>query len=149
VEIKIIKENRNPLIKRREIVFSVKHENAATPTRAELRKELATKLKSTPEQTFVIKVETKTGSTEAIGEAQVYDSAEIAKSIIPEYILIRSLPPEERKKLAEERRAKAVAKKPEEKKPAEKKPEAEKRAPEPKKPEEEKPKPPKTEPPKA
>ena len=122
MEIKIAKESYNPLLKRKELSFSVKHPSAETPPRFELRQELATKLKSTLDQTFVIKLKTKTGTKEAVGEAQVYDSVERAKSIVPAHIVVRNLPPEERKKITEAKAAK-VEKKPREKKTEEKKPE--------------------------
>lgn len=122
MEIKISKESYNPLLKRKEVSFSVKHPSAGTPPSFELRKELAAKLKSTLDQTFIIKLKTKTGTKEAVGEAQVYDSAERAKSIVPAHIAVRNLPPEERKKIAETKAAK-VEKKPREKKAEEKKPE--------------------------
>jgi ribosomal protein S24E len=118
VEIKISKENYNPLLKRKEITFSVKHPSTGTPPRFELRKELAAKLKATLDQTFIINLKTKTGTKEAVGEAQIYDSVERAKSILAEHLTVRNLPPEERKKLAEAKAAKPE-KKPEEKKKAE------------------------------
>lgn len=133
MEIKIAKESYNPLLKRKEVSFSVKHPSTGTPPRFELRKELATKLKSTLDQTFIVKLETKTGTNEAVGEAQVYDSVDRAKAIVPAHILVRNLPPEERKKITEAKAAK-VEKKPPEKKAKEKKPEE-------KKPEEKKPEP--------
>ena len=120
MEIKIAEESYNPLLKRKEIYFSVKHPSAGTPPRFEIRKELATKLKSTLDQTFIIKLKTKTGTGEAVGEAQVYDSVERAKLITPAHILTRNLSPEERKKIAEAKPAK-VEEKPKEKKAEEKK----------------------------
>ena len=125
MKIEIADKSYNPLLKRKEIIFSVKHPSAETPPRFEVRKALATKLKSTLDQTFIINLKTKTGTGEAVGEAQVYDSVERAKIITPAHILTRNLPPEERKKTAEAKPAK-VEEKPKEKKAEEKKAEEKK-----------------------
>jgi len=121
VEIKIASERYNPLLKRREVIFRVSHASATTPQRFELRKKLATLLNSNLDATLLIKVETKTGTNEAVGEAHIYDTPERAKAMAPTHWL-RNLPPEEKAKLAEAKPAKTERKKPEKmtgKKPSE------------------------------
>lgn len=45
VKIEIVEEKENPFFKRKELRVEVSHESAATPSKAELAKELATKYK--------------------------------------------------------------------------------------------------------
>ena len=74
----------------------VKIEHAETggpPTRLEVRKELATILKTDLELVYVKKIETKTGTMTAFGEANAYDSVEQAKLTEPKYTVARNLPP--------------------------------------------------------
>ncbi len=132
MDIKIISENYNPAIKRKEILFQAKHKSASTPQRFELRQKLAAAVNSKLESTFIIKAETKTGTNETMGEAHVYDTPEKAKLIVQKHIWIRNLSPEDRAKIAETKTAK-VEKKPAEKAPAKAAKEEPKKKPEEKK----------------
>ncbi|HYB92667.1 MAG TPA: 30S ribosomal protein S24e [archaeon] len=132
MDIKIISENYNPAIKRKEILFQAKHKSASTPQRFELRQKLAAAVNSKLESTFIIKAETKTGTNETMGEAHVYDTPEKAKLIVQKHIWIRNLSPEDRAKIAETKTAK-VEKKPSEKAPAKAAKEEPKKKPEEKK----------------
>jgi len=99
MKIKIISKEINPLLKRTEIAFEVKHtEKEGTPPRLEVRKELAAALKADLQLVYIKKIETKSGATTATGEANVYDSLEQAKLLEPEYIFVRNAPPEKPKK---------------------------------------------------
>jgi small subunit ribosomal protein S24e len=102
MEIKIISEKENPLLKRKEINFQVEHnETGNTPPRLEVRKAVATTLKKDLDLVFVKKCETKTGTHVAVGIANVYDSVEQARLIEPEYIIKRNMPPEQPKEKEE------------------------------------------------
>jgi len=93
MEIKIISENENPLLRRREVQFKVEHgQVGCTPQRLEIRTAIANKLKKDTELVFIKKLETKTGTNTAIGIANIYDSMEQAKLIEPEYIIKRNVP---------------------------------------------------------
>lgn len=93
MEIKIVSEKKNPLLKRREIHFQIKHnQTGSTPPRLEVRKAVADALKTNVELVFIKKLETKTGTQIATGLANVYDSIEQAKLIEPEYIINRNVP---------------------------------------------------------
>jgi len=120
MEIEILSERYNPLLKRKEVVFQVKHEKTrGTPSRFEIRTKLAEILKVKLEQVYVRKVETKTGTMTALGEANAYDSTEQAMLIEPKFIIERNIPKEK----AEETKKPEKAEKPEEEKeekPAEK-----------------------------
>jgi len=124
MEIKITKEQQNRLLKRKEITFEIDHsQTRGTPQRLEVRNKLAEVLKTKPELVYVKRVETKTGTMKATGEANAYESIEQAKLIEPKYIIARNIPQEKKEK------AEAPApppKKPE--KPAEKKEEPPKKS---------------------
>jgi small subunit ribosomal protein S24e len=92
VKVKIIKKNRNELLKRNEITFSVDHTGSGSTSRIETREKLANILDSNKECVFIKKFETKTGSMIMIGEANVYDLVEEAKKIEPEHIILRNTP---------------------------------------------------------
>jgi ribosomal protein S24E len=98
MEVKIVSEKENQLLKRKEVSFRVEHESdGSTPTRPEIRKAVASALKKNTDLVFIKKLETKTGTHSAIGFANIYDSAEQAKLIEPEYIVTRNVPPEKPK----------------------------------------------------
>jgi len=98
MEVKIISDKENSLLKRREIYFYVEHgQTGCTPPRLEIRSAVANALKTDTNLVFVKKLETKTGTHMAAGMANVYDSIEQAKLIEPEYIIKRNVPPEKPK----------------------------------------------------
>jgi len=95
MKLKIVSKEQNPLLKRKEVTFSVEHaQTGGTPTRVEVRKQLATLLKTDLELVYVKHVETKTGTMVAIGEANAYDSIEQAKLMEPKHIIARNATPE-------------------------------------------------------
>jgi len=99
MRIEIVTEKQNPMLKRKEIYFRVDHaETGSTPSRLEIRKAVASSLKADVETVFVKRFETKTGTSIAFGVADVYDSVEQAKSVEPEYIVKRNIPPVEKPK---------------------------------------------------
>ncbi|MEM3769931.1 MAG: 30S ribosomal protein S24e [Candidatus Bathyarchaeia archaeon] len=103
MEVKILSENVNPLLKRKEVVFQVDHnQTGSTPQRLEVKSTIAKLLKTDANLVFIKKLETKTGTRKAIGLANVYDSIEHAKLIEPEYIVKRNIPPEKTKEEGKE-----------------------------------------------
>ncbi len=102
MEIKITTEQQNRLLKRKEITFEVDHSQArGTPQRLEVRSKLAELLKTQTDLVYVKRLETKTGTMRAKGEANIYESMEQAKLIEPEYIVNRNIPPKKEEKPAE------------------------------------------------
>lgn len=96
MEIKIVSEKENLLLKRKEVHFEVKHKQAgSTPARLEIRKGVAKALNTKTDLVFVRKVETKTGTRIAVGRANIYDSPDNARLAEPEYIIERNMPREE------------------------------------------------------
>lgn len=103
MEIKILAENDNVLLKRKEVVFQVNHnQTGSTPPRLEVKNALAKALKKDANLIFIKKLETKTGTRMAVGVANVYDSIEQAKLIEPKYIINRNIPPEKPKEEGKE-----------------------------------------------
>ena len=99
MKLKIVSKKQNPLLKRKEVTFRIEHaQTGGTPTRVEVRKQLATLLKTDLKLVYVKKVETKTGTMVAIGEANVYESIEQAKLMEPKHIIARNAIPEEPEK---------------------------------------------------
>lgn len=76
MEIKIIKETENKLLARREIVANVLFEKA-TPTRKDIQKELAKKIKSAEELSIIKQIKTNFGEASAVVTAYVYSDKEI------------------------------------------------------------------------
>ena len=96
MNVKILSKEYNPLLKRKEVTFKVEHtESGGTPPRFEVRKKLATLLKKDIELVYVRKMETKTGTMTAVGEANAYDSVEQAKIVEPKHIVARNSPPKQ------------------------------------------------------
>ncbi|MDH7478183.1 MAG: 30S ribosomal protein S24e [Candidatus Bathyarchaeota archaeon] len=98
MNIKIISDKTNPLLKRREVEFQVEHtQTGSTPPRVEVRKALASALKADIDLVVIKKFETKTGTNAAVGIVNVYDSLEQLRLIEPEYIIKRNFPAEKPK----------------------------------------------------
>ncbi|MEM3704109.1 MAG: 30S ribosomal protein S24e [Candidatus Bathyarchaeia archaeon] len=103
MEIKILTENENALLKRKEVIFHVEHnQTGSTPPRLEVRNALAKLMKKDANLVFIKKLKTKTGTHIAVGTANVYDSIEHARLIEPEYIINRNVPPEKTKEEGKE-----------------------------------------------
>lgn len=97
MKVTITQQEYNPLLKRKEIAFEVDHKQTrGTPTRLEVRNALAEMLKAKPEVVCVKRIETKTGTMIAVGEANAYDTVEQAKLIEPKYIIERNTPKEKK-----------------------------------------------------
>ena len=128
MDLKVRQDTYNPLLKRKEVEVEVDHGGQGTPSRIDLRKAVASKFSTKPENVYVIDVDTKTGTQSALCQIEVYDDAKTAQETVPKYIQTRNLPPEERKQVREQEakkeEAKAKPEKPKAAKPAEAKPEA-------------------------
>ena len=101
MEVKIVSTKENPLLKRKEVGFSIEHgPKGKTPQRLEVKKALAAELKISEELVFVKRMRTKTGTSIAVGVANAYETVEQAKLIEPEYMRKRNSPPEKPKEEA-------------------------------------------------
>jgi len=103
MQVKIVSEKKNSLLKRREVHFRVEHgQLGKTPQRLDVRKAIAAELKVSEDVVFVKKMQTRTGTRVTFGTANVYESAEQARLIEPEYIIKRNIPAEKPKEGEEE-----------------------------------------------
>ena len=90
MEIRILEDKANPLMKRHELRFEVAHATAATPSRDAVRGELS-KLVSAPKDRVIIeRMHARFGTAVTRGDAVVYDSAEAVKATVRDHILIRN-----------------------------------------------------------
>jgi ribosomal protein S24E len=106
MEIKVSNESYNPLLKRKEITLEIDHSGEGTPQRFDIRKRMASKLNAKIENVFVISLDTSTGLQRSTCALQVYDDSRAALSTVPEHVVTRNLPPEERVKAKEAKAAK-------------------------------------------
>jgi len=90
MEIKIVEERTNPLLQRHEIRFEIAHATAATPTRESVRTELSKVVHAPKDRVIIERMHPRFGTAVTRGEANVYDSADAAKSITREHILVRN-----------------------------------------------------------
>ena len=93
MEIKVISEKENQLLRRKEIRFQVKHDAASTPPRLDVRRAVADALRANVDLVFVKKFITRPGMHTAIGVANLYESLGQAKLVEPGYIVKRNVPP--------------------------------------------------------
>lgn len=66
----------------------------STPTRSEVRREIAVLLKAELDRVWIRKMETKTGTNLTVGLAHVYDDPAKALQVEPEHIIRRNQQPE-------------------------------------------------------
>ena len=95
---------RNPLFNRQEVEFKV--EQAATPSRSNVRIGVAVALKADLNRVYVRNIETKSGTHLTIGTAHVYDDSAQALNVEPKYIIDRNQKAE--KKVEEDVSAESV-----------------------------------------
>ncbi len=109
MELQIINDKSNPLLKRRDV--SVKISDKATPSRTEVKNKLAALANTKPELIVIESLDTVFGGQEVFGTVSIYESEERLKQLAHKHLIERSAP-----KPAEEKPAEA--------KPAEAKPKA-------------------------
>ena len=90
MEIKIVEQRPNPLLKRTEYRFEIGHSAASTPSRDSIRAELAKDLKVPKDRVIVERMNSKFGTPKTVGEALVYASPDDAKGVEREHVLIRN-----------------------------------------------------------
>jgi ribosomal protein S24E len=90
MELKILKELPNPLLKRIEYQFEITHVAASTPSLDEVRVELSKQLKVSKDRLVVERMNAKFGAPRTQGEALAYTNADAVMKISREHILIRN-----------------------------------------------------------
>lgn len=90
MELQIIKDKTNPILKRREISLKVK--DKVTSSRIELKNKLAATLNSKPELIVVEHLNTIFGKQEMIGTAHIYQTDERLKQLAHQHLIKRDAP---------------------------------------------------------
>ena len=102
MEIVIDSKRNNPLLKRTEVHFTVKHDGEGTPNRELIRSELADKLNAKKENIIVNIIKTGFGIHETTGYAKVYSSSKQSQDLEKNHFLHRNKLIEPKKKEAKE-----------------------------------------------
>ena len=88
MELRIISNNENKMLSRKEIRFSVM-QDGGTVSRAELAKELCKKLNLHPESTIITRIDQGFGMRESTGMAHAYQTKDALEKYEPKKILAR------------------------------------------------------------
>src|SRR5271157_2012727 len=98
MQIKVESTKDNPLLKRKEVGFTIiQGPKEKTPHRLDVKKALAIEMKIGDDVVFIKRMHTKTGTNITQGDANVYQSVKQANLVEPEYIRKRNSPPEKPK----------------------------------------------------
>lgn len=103
--IKVLSDSMNALLGRREVRVLLP-DQAGRLTRPQARERIASLLNVEKEKVVVTGLKGSAGSSDLVVEAYVYDDVAQAKLQLPEYIWLRNLPKEERRRALEEMRKK-------------------------------------------
>ncbi len=90
MEIKVLEEKANPLLRRREFAFEISHPTAASPKREQVRAEFAKVANAPRERVIIERMHARYGTATTRGEAMVYESVDAAKAIVRDHILVRN-----------------------------------------------------------
>ncbi|MEW6295454.1 MAG: 30S ribosomal protein S24e [Candidatus Diapherotrites archaeon] len=112
MEVKIIKEQNNPLLKRTEIEFE-SEAFKATPKIQELREKIAAKTGKDSELIAIVTVKQEFGAQKAKGKAHSYETKEQLKKVELPYVLAKNFGKEKEKlkKIRENKKAEKEKKK--------------------------------------
>lgn len=101
MDIKIVSTKDNPLLKRKEVGFTIMQgPKEKTAQRLDVKRAVASEMKVADNVVFIKRMHTKTGTQITNGIANVYQTTEQAKLVEPEYIRKRNIPPEKPKEEA-------------------------------------------------
>ncbi len=90
MELQIIKDKTNPMLKRREV--SMKITSKGTPSRIEVKNKLAAMANSMPELIVIEHLDTAFGKMELTGAASVYETEERLNQLAHQHLLARGAP---------------------------------------------------------
>ncbi len=101
MEIKIVSTKENPLLKRKEVGFTITQgPKEKTPQRLDVKRAVANEVQVKEDVVYIKSMHTLTGTSITNGFANVYQNVEQAKLVEPEYIRKRNSPPEKPKEEA-------------------------------------------------
>jgi small subunit ribosomal protein S24e len=92
MDVKITAKKENPLMKRKEVQFTVEHIQGKTPARLDMKRLVAGALGVNEKFVVIKRMKTMTGTSIAVGFANAYESEAQVKLMEPEYILKRNNP---------------------------------------------------------
>ncbi len=90
MEIEVLEEKENRLLKRKEIRFKITHENEATPKRSEVISQLVSDMGTSKDKIVVDNIKAEFGLPQSKGYAKVYKSKEDALYFEKKHILKRN-----------------------------------------------------------
>ncbi len=90
MELQIIKDRNEPLLKRRTV--SIKANNKGTPSRIDIKNKLAAMANTKPELIVIESLETAFGKTEINGTASIYENEERLKQLAHQHLMVRGVP---------------------------------------------------------
>jgi small subunit ribosomal protein S24e len=96
MKVELVKRTENPLLNRVEVEFRVDHTGGPTPSRIEVRSQLASLLGTSEELLVIERFTSSHGCQVATGVARVYSTREQLELMEPKYLLKRGLPKEEK-----------------------------------------------------
>ncbi|MCR4334917.1 MAG: 30S ribosomal protein S24e [archaeon] len=102
MRVQIENRNENPLLNREEVNFTVK-ETQITPSRQELRKQVAAQTNADEKLLVVDVFNTSYGTAEMKGVARIYKNEAQMKKTELKYILVRNFGKEEEKKVVKKK----------------------------------------------
>ncbi|GAB6945842.1 hypothetical protein JCM14467A_26240 [Vulcanisaeta sp. JCM 14467] len=108
---KLLNIRENKVIGRKEVTAEAWHVGLPTPSRVQLREEIAKAMGVDVKQVYIIRVITEYGKHRSIIEAHVYDDPSTGEKVEPLYIRLRNIPKEEAKKIREEMKKRKTEKK--------------------------------------
>ncbi|HNR57532.1 MAG: 30S ribosomal protein S24e [Methanothrix sp.] len=91
MEIKVIEEKNNPMLKRREVKFVVSHDGP-TPSRKSVIEKIAATMNSKVGLVMVDSLKSEFGKRETVGYAKIYDTEERAKEVERAHVIARNVP---------------------------------------------------------
>lgn len=89
MNIEIVSKFENKLLKRTEYIFKVNHEGSGTPSRKQIKEEIAKSLGVPAENLVIRKIRTPFGVNETLVDVIYYPDKELLLKIEPKHILIR------------------------------------------------------------
>lgn len=76
MELNVISEKSNPLLKRKEIVIGIKQDNVKTISRVELQKLIASNQNVAEDLVIIEKISTSFGTPDCVVDAKIYERKE-------------------------------------------------------------------------
>ncbi|KCZ70928.1 ribosomal protein S24E [Candidatus Methanoperedens nitroreducens] len=107
MELQIIKDRTNPLLRRREVLLKIN--NKGTPSRIDVKNKLAAMLNSKPELIIIEQLNAVFGKQDTFGSASIYESEERLKQIAHKYLIERDAPEVKEETASESPAAEAIA----------------------------------------